>query len=94
MSQARSSLLLKCFENILIGIDPAGLRTRNQPGSQRSKFCDPQIAFQGLTRKIAFGDSKSGALALKGLVQVIGTRSVKVLMYVLHHERAQTAPRM
>jgi len=67
----RSSLALLCFENLFIGINPASLRTRNQPGLQRSKFCDLQIAFQGLTRKIGFGNSKSGALALKGFVQVI-----------------------
>ena len=67
----RSSLSLQCFENLFIGIDPAGLRTRNQLGSQCSKFCDPQIAFQGLTRKIAFGNSKSGALELKSLVQFV-----------------------
>jgi hypothetical protein len=57
----RSSLLLKGLENIFIGIDPASLRARNQLGSQSSEFCDPQIALQGFTRKIALGNSKSGA---------------------------------
>jgi hypothetical protein len=67
----QSSLLLKDFENIFIGIDPAGLRARNQLGPQSSEFSDPQIALQSFTREIALGNSKSGALTLKGLVQIV-----------------------
>jgi hypothetical protein len=50
----RSSLLLKYFEDILIGIDATGLCTRNELCTQRAEFSDTQIALQGLARKIAF----------------------------------------
>ncbi len=54
------------------GIGRGGvIAPRNQLGAQSSKVCDPQIALQRFTRKIAFGNSKSGALALKGFVQII-----------------------
>jgi len=62
----RSSLPSEGFKYFFVGIDPAGLRTRNQFGAKRSKFCDPQIALQSFTRKVAFGNPKSGALTLKG----------------------------
>ena len=56
--------------SLIRSADPAGLRTHNQFGAQRSKFCDPHIVFQSLTRKIAFGNSQRGALALKGRIQI------------------------
>ena len=70
----RSSLRLKCCENFFIRIDPAGLRTRNQLGPQRSKFGDPvrglQLAFLSFWLAFAFGiltllpSEPGGALAM------------------------------
>jgi hypothetical protein len=71
MNPAQSSRLPNGLKYVFVRVDPTGLRARNKFAPERSKFRDPQVALQRLARKIAFGNTECGALALKGPIQII-----------------------